>query len=62
MTVLNLTWFRTTFLACPRQEKDSQREERAFPPFDKWFDMLTILSLSKEGDEGRCDSKPRGLD
>jgi hypothetical protein len=34
MTVLNLTWFRTTFLACPRQEKDGQREEKVFPPFD----------------------------
>jgi hypothetical protein len=32
-----------------------QREEKGFPPFDKWFDILTILSLSKEGDEGGLD-------
>jgi hypothetical protein len=24
----------------------------AAPPFEKWFDMLTILSLSKDGGAG----------
>jgi hypothetical protein len=32
-----------------------QREEKGYPSFDKWFDILTILSLSKEGDEGGLD-------
>ena len=55
MTVLNLIWFRATSLACLGQEKDGRREERVFPPFDKWFNVLTILSLSKEGDEEGLD-------
>jgi hypothetical protein len=30
---------------------DQFAKEGNFPPFGKWFGMLTILSLSKEGGE-----------
>jgi hypothetical protein len=38
--------------ACLWQEKDT-KGGRVLPPFCKWFDRLTILSLPKEGDGKR---------
>jgi hypothetical protein len=39
-----------------------QKGGETFPPSDKWFDVLTILSLLKEEeDEGGLDDLFKGL-
>jgi len=43
-------------LPAGRRSGSETKGRRNIPPFDKWFDMLIILSLSKEGDEGGLDN------